>query len=37
MRITRLVLKNWGPHESIDLDMDTPVFGLIGPNASGIH
>lgn len=35
MRITRLVLKNWGPHESLDLDMDTPVFGLLGPNASG--
>lgn len=35
MRITRLVLKNWGPHKSLDLDMDTPVFGLLGPNASG--
>lgn len=35
MRITRLVLKNWGPHAALDLDMDTPVFGLLGPNASG--
>ena len=35
MRITRLILKNWGPHENLDLDMDTPVFGLLGPNASG--
>lgn len=35
MRITRLVLKNWGPHKQLDLDMDTPVFGLLGPNASG--
>lgn len=35
MRITRLTLKNWGPHENLDLDMDAPVFGLLGPNASG--
>lgn len=35
MRITRLKLTNWGPHESLDIDLDTPVFGLLGPNASG--
>jgi len=35
MRVTRLVLKNWGPHQNLDIDMDTPVFGLIGPNGSG--
>ena len=35
MRIKKLTLKNWGPHEDLTLDMDTPVFGLIGPNFSG--
>ena len=35
MRITRLVLKQWGPHKDLDLDMDTPVYGLLGPNGSG--
>lgn len=35
MRITKFTLKNWGPHKHLVLDMDTPVFGLIGPNYSG--
>ncbi len=35
MRVTRLILKNWGPHKDLDLDMDSAVFGLLGPNASG--
>jgi DNA repair exonuclease SbcCD ATPase subunit len=35
MRIKRLKLKNWGPHEALDLDMNAPVFGLLGPNMAG--
>lgn len=35
MRLKKLTLKNWGPHESLEMDMDTPVYGLIGPNGSG--
>ena len=35
MRITNLKLRNWGPHEKLDLDMDSAVFGLLGENGSG--
>lgn len=35
MRITKLALKDWGPHANLVLEMDTPVFGLLGPNGAG--
>jgi DNA repair exonuclease SbcCD ATPase subunit len=35
MRITNITLKNWGPHEKLELDMDSPVFGLLGENGCG--
>lgn len=35
MRVTRLKIKNFGRHKSIDKDIDVAVLGLLGPNASG--
>lgn len=35
MKITRIELKNWGPHEHLNVDMDASVVGIIGPNGHG--
>lgn len=35
MKITHIELKNWGPHEHLDVDMDASVVGVIGPNGHG--
>ena len=35
MRVTKIELKNWGPHEKKVLDLDAPVAAILGPNAAG--
>jgi DNA repair exonuclease SbcCD ATPase subunit len=35
MRITKASFRNWGPHKSLDLDMDSPVYGFLGENGCG--
>lgn len=35
MKITKLELKNWGPHKSLSLDMDASVVGIVGANGKG--
>ena len=35
MKITKIELKNWGPHKSLSLDMDASVVGIVGANGKG--
>lgn len=35
MRITEIELKNWGPHRRLKQNTDSPVVGILGPNAAG--
>lgn len=35
MRITKIVLSNFGPHEHIEFDMDHPIVGILGDSGSG--
>lgn len=35
MRLKKLELKNWGPHESLVCDLDSPLTGIIGANGKG--
>lgn len=35
MRITKVELRNWGPHEHLLLETDDPVVGIIGSNGAG--
>lgn len=35
MRITKIVLSNFGPHEHLEFDMDHPIVGILGDSGSG--
>lgn len=35
MRITKVELRNWGPHEHLLLETDDPIVGIIGANGAG--
>lgn len=35
MRILRTKLTDWGPHASLDVDMSSGMFGIVGPNGGG--
>lgn len=35
MRLLTLEVKNWGPHEHLTCDLDSPITGIIGANGKG--
>lgn len=35
MKIKKLKLKDFGPHKSLEVDLDANIVGIIGPNGSG--